>query len=129
MSFVLPSFREAVAFHPKQFNPIPLGGDERIKVLLTCFEPGQFIPVHAPGVDLALFVFEGEGALVADDREERIGPGSVAFVRAGEARGILASTRLVAGQVVSPPPTAADHARVRDGLAQGTWRPRATDST
>lgn len=123
MGFVVQSYREVASFRPTQFNPIPLGGDERVRVMLTCFEPGQFIPVHEPNIDLALFVFEGEGTFVAGDREERISAGSVAFVRAGEARGIKAATRLVIGQVVSPPPTEADHAKVRQGLASNTWRP------
>lgn len=123
MSTVLTSYREAISFRTEGFNPIPLAGDERLKVLLTCFEPRQFIPVHEPSVDLVLFVLEGEGLLIAGNREEPITPGTIAFIGAGEARGIMATTRLVLGQVVSPPPTEADHAKVKQGLTQGTWRP------
>ena len=93
-----------------------------MRVLLVCCEPGQFIPVHRPGVDIVLLVLEGEGCLVAGEREEVITPGAVAFIAAGEARGIRADTRLVALHVVTPPPTDADHAEVVRGLRQGSWR-------
>ncbi len=99
-----------------------LAGDARVRVLLVCFEPGQFIPVHRPGVDLVLLVLEGEGRLVAGDREDGLTAGAVAFIAAGETRGIRADTRLVALQVVSPPPTDTDHAEVVRRLQEGTWR-------
>lgn len=116
------SYQEAVAFQPGRFNPLMLAGNERAKVILVCFEPGQFIPVHRPGVDLTLLVLEGEGRLVADEQETTIGPGALAFVPAGEARGILAETRLVILHVVTPPPTDADHMEVMAGLQRGAWR-------
>jgi quercetin dioxygenase-like cupin family protein len=74
-------------------------------VIEACFEPGQFIPVHQPSVDLTVIVLEGAGALVAGGREERIAPGAIAFIPAGEARGIRAETRLILMHVVTPPPT------------------------
>ncbi|HZU05484.1 MAG TPA: cupin domain-containing protein [Chloroflexota bacterium] len=122
MSVFLASYREAVAYHPDHFNPVAVAGDERVRVILVCLEPGQFIPVHQPGVDLCLVVLEGEGELVAGDRHARVTPGSVAFVPAGEQRGIKADTRLIALHVVAPPPTADDHAAVMSGLQRGTWR-------
>ncbi len=65
MSVFVPAFRDRVAFAKKRFNPVALAGNERVKVLLVCLEPGQFIPVHQPGVDLTLAVLEGKGRLVA----------------------------------------------------------------
>lgn len=122
MAVFLKSYRDAAAFAQGKFNPVALAGNERAKVILACFEPGQFIPVHRPGVDLALVVLEGTGAIVAGEKEERLGPGTVAFIPAGEARGIKAETRLVLLHVVTPPPTEADHAEVKKGLMRGTWR-------
>jgi quercetin dioxygenase-like cupin family protein len=116
-------YQQAVEFRPDKFNPIALAQNERVKVILACFEPGQFIPVHKPGVDLTLVVMEGSGKLVAGNQEEEIGPGSVAFIPAGEARGIQAASRLVLMHIVSPPPTDADHAQVAAGLQRGSWRP------
>jgi quercetin dioxygenase-like cupin family protein len=122
MSMFLPSYREAAAYRPEQFNPVSLAGGERVRVLLVCFEPGQFIPVHQPGVDLVLLVLEGEGRLIAGDRDEPISPGAIAFIPAGEPRGVRADSRMVALQVVTPPPTEADHTEVVHRLGEGRWR-------
>ncbi|HEV2281834.1 MAG TPA: cupin domain-containing protein [bacterium] len=122
MSALMSSYRTAVAFKPEHFNPVPVAQGDRVKVLLVCLEPGQFIPVHRPEVDLTIAVLEGEGTLALGDREEAIGPGTVAFAPAGTARGLRAATRLVALNVVTPPPTDADHAEVAAGLRRGRWR-------
>lgn len=122
MAVVLSSYRNAVAFGPEKFNPVVLAASAHMKAVLTCFEPGQFIPVHRPGVDMLLIVLEGNGRLVAGDREETAGPGTMVFVPAGESRGVKAETRIVALHVVSPPPTPGDHTEVAAGLKQGDWR-------
>jgi quercetin dioxygenase-like cupin family protein len=119
---VLRDYHQAVSFQAGRFSPVPLGGTERFKVVLTCFEPDQFIPVHSPAVDMTLVVLEGEGQMVAGDEEVAIAPGSVIIVPAGVARGVKASTRLVAVHFVAPPPTEADHSAVQAGLQQGAWR-------
>lgn len=122
MNALLHSYRTAVAFTPERFHPVPVAQSERTRVLLVCLEPGQFIPVHSPGVDLTVVVLEGTGMLVAGEREETISPGAVAFAPAGAARGLQAATRLVVLNVVTPPPTEADHAEVTAGLRRGRWR-------
>jgi len=73
-------------------------------------------------VDLTLVVLEGQGQAVVGESEHPLTPGAVAFVPAGEARGVLAETRLVLLHVVTPPPTEADHAEVQAGLQRGRWR-------
>ena len=98
---------------PEAFTPVPLAEGTHLKALLVCFLPGQRIPVHAPGIDLAIFVLEGEGTLVSDGDEIPLKPGAMAFVPAGTSRGITATTHLTAYQVVSPPPTDADHRDTR----------------
>ena len=115
-------YHEVMKFRPERFNAVALSGNDRVKVILACFEPGQFIPVHRPGVDLTLVILEGEGVVVAGDREERVGPGAMAFIPSGEARGIKAETRMVALHVVSPPPTDADHVEVMSKSQRGTWK-------
>ncbi|SRR5579883_279268 len=122
MAVILHTFQDAVSFRPEKFNPVAIAGTAHMKAVLTCFEPGQFIPVHRPGVDMVLVVLEGEGRLVAGEREEPARPGTVLFVPAGEARGVKAETRIVALHVVSPPPGEADHTEVAARLKQGTWR-------
>ena len=121
MAKFFPSYREAVAFEPQRFNPVVLAESEKTRVILACFEPGQFIPVHRPGVDLTLVVLEGKGQIVAGEQEARVGPGAVAFVPAGEARGIQAETRMMLLHVVTAPPTEKDHAEVKAGLQKESW--------
>ena len=120
MEPIVAHYSQHVAFRPEQFNPIGLAGSERVKLVLACLEPGQSIPAHEPAVDMALVVIEGEGVLVAGDREEPIRPGSIGFVPAGCRRGVRATTRLVALHTVSPPPTAQDHAQVAAQLQQAS---------
>src|SRR5437870_3712401 len=112
MAAILGSYRDAVAFRPERFNPVLVAAGAYMKAVLTCLEPGQFIPVHRPGVDMVLIVLEGEGHMVAGDAHEAVHAGSVIFVPAGEARGMRAETRLVALHVVGPPPTEKDHVAV-----------------
>ncbi len=122
MAAILGSYRDAVAFQPDRFNPVPVACGAHMKAVLTCLEPGQFIPVHSPGVDMTLIVLEGEGEVVAGESREAIGPGAVVFVPAGEARGIKAGDRFVAVHVVGPPPTEKDHFEVMARLKQGRWQ-------
>lgn len=122
MAVVFTSYRDAVSFHPEKFNPVVVGASTRMKAVLTCLEAGQFIPVHIPKVDMLLTVLEGEGRLVAGDREEAARPGTTIFVPAGEARGLKADSRIVALHVVSPPPADSDHVEVMARLKQGEWR-------
>lgn len=125
MSVLVSSYRSLVAFQPGRFNPVPVGATDRARVLLVCLEAGQFIPAHRPGVDFAIVVLEGEGRIVAGDREEAVAAGTVALVPAGAKRGLLAVSRLVALTVVTPPPTDQDHAEVVAGLRRGRWRDAA----
>jgi len=116
---IISDYRSAAVFQDGRFSPVALGQSERVKVVLTCFEPGQHIPVHSPGIDMTLVVLEGEGTVVAGDQEAEVGPGAIVIVPAGSARGVRAKTRLVAIHLVSPPPTEADHAEVHAKLQQG----------
>ena len=51
-----------------------------MKAVLTCLEPGQFIPIHRPGVEMLLIVLEGEGELIAGEQRGAARPGTVVFV-------------------------------------------------
>ena len=118
---ILSDYRAYTRFAAERFSPVPLAQTDGLKVVLTCFEAGQFIPVHAPGVDMVLVILEGVGTVVAGQTECSVSPGSIVVVPAGESRGVKASTRLVAVHVVSPPPAESDHAAVQEGLKRGTW--------
>ncbi|HEY6959265.1 MAG TPA: cupin domain-containing protein [Candidatus Limnocylindria bacterium] len=123
MAALVNDYRDRVQFGPERFTPVPLGESARTKALLVCLEPGQFIPIHDPNVDVTFVVLEGTGTIVAGAQEAAVGPGAVSFVPAGEPRGLRSDRdRLVALHVVTPPPTAADHTKVMAGLARGSWR-------
>ena len=119
---ILSDYRRVATFQPRRFSPVPIGGTERFKAVLTCFEPGQFIPVHRPPIDMTLVILEGEGQMVAGEQEVPLAPGTIVIVPAGEARGVKASTRLVAIHLVTPPPGEGHHAEVQAGLERGEWR-------
>jgi len=115
-------FSEVARFRAEGFTATPFGRGGHLQGMIVAFEAGQFIPVHAPAVDIALVVLEGEGVLATDSGDEELKPGAIAFIAAGHTRGVKATTRLVTFQVVSPPPTDADHKGVREGLERGGWR-------
>lgn len=121
MSILSKNYKDHALFRNERFNPIALAETDRSKVVLACFEPGQFIPVHSPNVDVMLLVLEGEGMLVAGEHREKVGAGAVAFAAAGETRGVKAETRMVILHVVAPRPTQLDHVEVMSKLQKGTW--------
>ena len=61
-----------------------------MKAVLVAFLPGQRIPDHAPAVDLAVSVLEGDGRVRIDDQEFGVRAGDVAMIPAGAARSITA---------------------------------------
>ena len=122
MAVVFASYKDSIAFNPARFNPVALAQSDKVRVLLVCLEPGQFIPVHQPGVDMLLLVLEGEGLAAVGKQDTKVGPGAVVFVKTGEVRGLKAQSRFVSLHVVVPPPNEADHREVMAGLDRGSWR-------
>ena len=108
-----------------QFTAVSVHQTDRQKVVLGYFEPGQFIPVHAPDSDVAMTVLDGTGLVRDGTTEHRVGPGSVVAVPAGTSRGVKADaeSRLEATLVTAPPPTDAEHEPVRRGLARDEFDP------
>ncbi|ESP89842.1 cupin domain-containing protein [Candidatus Halobonum tyrrellensis] len=104
-------------------------GSDRAKVVCGYFEPGQFIPVHAPDSDVVVSVRSGTGVVREGETTHRVGPGDVVAVAAGTARGVRADDdgRLEALLVTAPPPSDGDHRAVRTGLERGEFDPDAAD--
>jgi len=107
------------------FSAQTIHQSERQKVVLGYFEPGQFIPVHAPDSDVTVTVVSGTGVVRDGDAEHRVEPGDVVAVPAGTDRGVRADddSRLEATLVTAPPPTDAEHDPVRRGLKRGEFDP------
>ena len=103
---------ELAQFDPDGPRPQRLFASDRHVVLLVALEDGQALPAHAPEVDLTLVVTAGIGELLTDTGVHPLREGVVANVPAGGTRSVRARDgRLTAVAVVSPPPTADDHAR------------------
>ncbi|MEF8829332.1 MAG: cupin domain-containing protein [Haloarcula sp.] len=108
-----------------QFSAVEVFRSDRMKVVCGYFEPGQFIPVHAPASDVAIHVQSGTGVVRDGDTERAVEPGDVVVVEADTDRGVKAGAdgRLEALLVTAPPPTDAEHEPVREGLKTGEFDP------
>lgn len=113
------------AFEEDRFSAVEVFRSDRMKVVCGYFEPGQFIPVHAPSSDVAIHVRSGTGLVRDGSEDRRVEPGDVVVVEADVDRGVRADggSRLEALLVTAPPPTDAEHAPVRAGLEHGEFEP------
>mgnify|MGYP002277402600 CR=1 FL=1 len=119
-------FDEGREYDDDRFSAVEAFRSERMKVVRGYFEPGQFIPVHAPSSDVAISVRSGTGVVRDGETDRLVEPGDVVVVEAGTDRGIKADedSRLEALLVTAPPPTDAEHEPVRAGLQRGEFDPR-----
>ena len=97
-------------FAAEGFGRRTLVETDRLRVVVAALEEGQQIPLHAPPLDLVMTIVEGTGEVMAGDRVSAVRAGDVVVVPAGETRGLRAlGGRLLAVNVVSPPPGPGDH--------------------
>jgi quercetin dioxygenase-like cupin family protein/iron-sulfur cluster repair protein YtfE (RIC family) len=100
----------AAEFSPEGFGRRTLVETDRLRVVVAALEDGQQIPLHAPQLDLVMTIVDGIGQVMAGQNLHPVRAGDVIVVPAGETRGLRAiGGRLVAVNVVSPPPRAGDH--------------------
>jgi len=118
---VITSFEKERQYSDSAFAPVPVYMTPSYRVLLTYIRAGQFIPVHAPGIDLIFVVQSGRGTVVAGNERRKIAPGDVVIVPRGVRRGVLAETDMEALHVVSPPPDDSDHEEVSRKIAAGSF--------
>lgn len=106
-----------------RFSAQPVFRSDRMKVVLGHFEPGQFIPVHAPGSDIAVCVRSGTGVVREGETAHSVSPSDVVEVDVD--RGVRADEdgRLEALLVTSPSPIDAEHEPVRERLECGMFDP------
>ncbi|QLH83919.1 cupin domain-containing protein [Halosimplex pelagicum] len=113
-----------------QFSAQSVFNSDHLKAVCGYFEPGQFIPVHAPDSDVVVHVRSGTGVVREGDTDHEVAPGDVVAVPAGVDRGVKADEggRLEALLVTAPPPTDAEHDPVREGLCRGVFDPHGVDA-
>jgi quercetin dioxygenase-like cupin family protein len=113
--------RELKSLDDNKFTPKPVYQTAEMKVVLAYFKPGQFIPVHAPQVDVVLCILEGEAEIVAGDELVTAQKDDLIVVPKGHKRGVKAVSELTLLHVVQPPPEAKDHDQVHQKLAEGKF--------
>jgi quercetin dioxygenase-like cupin family protein/iron-sulfur cluster repair protein YtfE (RIC family) len=102
---------ELAEFSPEGFGRRVLAETDRFRAVVAALEDGQEIPLHAPPLDMVMTIVEGIGQVMAGDQAHAVRAGDVVIVPAGQTRGLRATGgRLVAVNVVSPPPGADHHA-------------------
>jgi quercetin dioxygenase-like cupin family protein len=121
MSIIKKNALELKSFDEKKFNPVGIYQSDQIKVIVAYFKPGQFIPVHTPGVDVVFCILEGEAEIVAGDEKMTANRNDLIVVPKGIRRGIRAKTELTVLHLVQPPPTEADHKEVHDKISLGKF--------
>ena len=104
-----------------KFVPKPVYQSQGMKVVLAYFKEGQFIPVHAPEVELVLCILEGKAEVVAGEERVTAGKNDIIIIPKGEKRGVKALSELTVLHVVQPPPTDMDHKEVHERLAKGEF--------
>jgi len=113
------------AYDDDQFAAHKVFETDDLQVVCGYFEPGQFIPVHAPDSALVAAVQSGAGVVREGETDHCVEAGDVVSVSAGTDRGIKADddSRLEALLVTAPPPTDAEHELVRKGLRRSEFDP------
>lgn len=123
-------FETEQEYDDDRFSAVEVFRSAQMKVVCGFFEPGQFIPVHAPASDVAIHVRSGTGIVRDGDADHHVGPDDVIVVKADTDRGIKADddSRLEALLVTAPPPTNAEHEPVRIGLKTDRFEPNGDSS-
>jgi quercetin dioxygenase-like cupin family protein/iron-sulfur cluster repair protein YtfE (RIC family) len=101
---------ELAQYSTQEFGRKVLAETDRFRVVIAALEDGQEIPLHAPPLDMVMTIVEGIGQVMAGDQVHAVRAGDVVIVPAGQTRGLRATGgRLVAVNVVSPPPGPGHH--------------------
>ncbi len=115
------NMKELKSFDERKFNPKVLYQTDNIKVIAAYFKPGQFIPVHTPGVDVVICVLEGDAEIVAGEEKFVAKKNDLIVVPKGIKRGVKALTELSLLHVVQPAPSEKDHIEVHQKIATGRF--------
>ncbi len=124
---VATDFESERGYDDQRFTARTVFESSRMKVVMGYFEPGQFIPVHAPASDVAIAVQSGTAVVRDGDDEHNVKPDDIVVIDAGTERGIRADNneKMEALLVTAPPPTDEEHDPVRSGIRENTFDPRA----
>ena len=118
-------------YEEERFSAQEVFRTDHSKVVCGYFEPGQFIPVHAPASDVVISARSGTGIVREDGKTHRVSSGDIVVIEGGTARGIRANEdeRLEALLVTAPPPSDVEHEPVREGIQRGEFDPTGTTTS
>jgi quercetin dioxygenase-like cupin family protein len=108
-------------FSENAFTPLQIHKTNTYSIVLTYFKQGQFIPIHTPTIDLVLFIYKGQGIVIAGENKYEVSEGDLIIVPKNVRRGVLAKTDMEALHFVSPPPSEKDHKEVEEGLKRNKF--------
>lgn len=113
------------AYDDERFSAQEVFRTDLSRVVRGYFEPGQFIPVHAPGGDAVISIRAGTGIIREDEKTHRVSSGNIVVIEAGTARGIRTDEdgRIEALLVTALPPSDVEHEPVREGIRRGEFDP------
>jgi quercetin dioxygenase-like cupin family protein len=90
---LFPNWRDQVTFSPDGPKPQVLMENEKLKVVVDGFEPGQRIPPHPEGESMFHFL-KGTGWMVVEGERLSVKPSATVVTPAGAKRGIETEARL-----------------------------------
>jgi uncharacterized protein (DUF2249 family) len=119
--FVFANIEKMRTSDEHSFSPVPVFSAEGYRVIMAYFRAGQFIPVHAPANDVVIFIYRGEGEVVASSSRFRVRQEDMVVVRGGNKRGIKAESDMQILHITVPPPNKRDHERVSEMIERGIF--------
>ena len=78
--------------------------ENEFRVIVVHFGPGAASVFHTHTVDHILYVTEGEGIIATESEEEKVTPGTIIYIPAGEKHKHGATKNTAASQIAIMPP-------------------------
>ncbi len=120
------NFNSERTYREDKFSARTVFQTNNMKVIFCFFKPEQFIPVHSPSSDILIDIKKGSGIIKESNSTYSVDSGDIIVIKADKSRGIRADpeNRLETLMVVSPPPTEAEHKKVREGIQKNQFIPK-----
>ena len=91
----LTNLEDLIEFSATDFVKKELAVTNHFKLILICFEPGQAVPPCVMKRSTAFYIVEGQGKILAPDKEQIVDNGSIILIEPDLSRQIKAESHLV----------------------------------
>lgn len=95
LTVYVPDIRKAIAAPNNAILSQTLHNDDRLKVVLFSFAPGQELSTHAAPCPVTLYFAQGEAIVQLGDEEHQVRAGAFAYLPEKVEHAICARTQLV----------------------------------